>query len=57
MYAYVRNNPTSLIDPSGAMYCDPNSAVVDKNGSTVGDSDCVSEQGSDLRFRSAAFQL
>ncbi|MGD0224645.1 MAG: RHS repeat-associated core domain-containing protein [Terriglobia bacterium] len=44
MYAYVRNNPTSLIDPSGAMYCAPNSAVVDKNGNTVGYSDCVSEE-------------
>ncbi|MGO8788442.1 MAG: RHS repeat-associated core domain-containing protein [Terriglobia bacterium] len=43
-YAYVRNNPTSLADPSGSMYCDPNSAVVDKSGNTVGYSDCVSEE-------------
>jgi RHS repeat-associated protein len=43
MYAYTRNNPTSLTDPSGSMYCDPNSAIVDKNGATVGYSDCVSE--------------
>ncbi len=43
-YAYVRNNPTTLTDPLGSMYCDPNSAVVDKNGNTVGYSDCVSEE-------------
>ncbi|PYV25097.1 MAG: hypothetical protein DMG24_09785 [Acidobacteria bacterium] len=40
-YAYVGNNPTSLIDPLGLMYCDANSAVLDDEGNTVGYTDCV----------------
>ncbi len=32
LYAYVLNNPTSLIDPLGLAYCEPSSAIYDDNG-------------------------
>jgi RHS repeat-associated protein len=43
-YPYALNNPTSLIDPSGLMYCDQGSAVVDNDGNLLGYTDCVSEE-------------
>jgi RHS repeat-associated protein len=40
-YAYVLNNPTTLVDPSGLFYCDPGSGVYDNQGNLVGYTDCT----------------
>jgi RHS repeat-associated protein len=41
MYAYVRNNPTGLVDPSGAEYC---KVVTDSEGNqSIDTTSCVSD--------------
>jgi RHS repeat-associated protein len=54
-YAYVLNNPTTLTDPTGLMYCDPNSAVTDNNGTVVGYTDCLPEEASQTNKYSLYF--